>query len=175
MKFCGMAAQRFIEQAERLFAIDSYLVSGYYAGKRSINATDQMLFCCTGLFEVVNCAYPLAEDQLKAMAAIIDPKKFRQEYREHKEALFQRIQQTRSISLPASDTGDRLRQYAAYFTAIREADDRTNYYDDIMFSIMHMFCNRVFGLDREKEELALHLCYYSLEDYLQVSKYHVAY
>ncbi|MBO3283338.1 lantibiotic dehydratase [Paenibacillus sp. FSL M8-0228] len=165
----------FIEQAERLFAIDSYLVSGYYAGKRSINATDQMLFCCTGLFEVVNCAYPLAEDQLKAMAAIIDPKKFRQEYREHKEALFQRIQQTRSISLPASDTGDRLRQYAAYFTAIREADDRTNYYDDIMFSIMHMFCNRVFGLDREKEELALHLCYYSLEDYLQVSKYHVAY
>lgn len=164
-----------IEQAEKLFALDSQLVSGYYAGKGKIDAADQMLFCCTGMLEMLRFAYPNKSDQLAALKPVTDHKRFRQEYRERKEALFQFIEQDHDAALQLTDTDSRHMQYTAYFNAIRETDNRTNYYDDILFSLLHMFCNRVLGLDREKEELALHLCYYGLEDYMQSKKYHAVY
>ncbi|TKI79030.1 lantibiotic dehydratase [Bacillus mycoides] len=166
-----------IDKAEDIFSIDSLIVADSFEGDVPLS---RELFCCLNIMSILKGFNLNFASQLEILNMAIDPKIYKEAYRENKANLdpiitniydYIEIPMSEKLIIPTTfnDRDNVIRKYAELIDA--NEDVLTNVKSDIIASILHMHCNRLNGINRDLENKILGMCYHTIKKYMNLIKY----
>lgn len=160
-RYGGVAA---IDYAEKVFFYDSMVVLNILLLKRlnKINIDiDEIALCSViSYLEDFNISYL---NQIKLLDLIIKPSENRKNFQEHRNRyMFIGNSDNNWGNLRSTEEGMQLynilrlrsaaiKEYTTKLEELAKSNDLTNNLENIILSVIHLHCNRLFGTDREKE------------------------
>lgn len=160
------------QNVEEVFCTNSILVGDYFSFNTSSNIERDVLF---GLWVISNifrsCGFTLNEQET-ILSNRFSQKSFRNEYRKQRELFISTVatEPVGHFNDPKYVISEKLTAHLEsvqkYWMAINELDSRrqlTNSKHDILFSLIHMFCNRLFG-NNNLERMTLCLLRHATHD-----------
>ncbi|SUJ98568.1 thiopeptide-type bacteriocin biosynthesis domain protein [Staphylococcus agnetis] len=152
-----------IDLAEKCFEIDSLIVAKYY--NKLQNDIDIFDFAVDNILEILMIFFDDIDNCIKALEVVEKKKENKNFYREKRERVLDSIRNNQRYLTKYKIQNERLE----YYTLYKESIDISLYsITSIVLSVIHMFCNRLFGIDRQKEDLALELISRALKDYKKI-------
>lgn len=152
-----------INLAEKCFELDSLIVSKYYSELQE--KTDIFDFALDNIIEILMIFFEDIDNCINALEIVGKNKENKDFYREKRKRILDSIRDNRSYLTKYNIQNTRSKYYTLYKNSINNSVYNIN---SISLSIIHMFCNKLFGIDRKKENLALELIFRALNDYKKI-------
>lgn len=155
-----------IHLAEKCFQIDSKIVARYYG--ELDDKSDKIDFAIDNIIEILNLfTGKCIEENIKILSVFGKNKENKDLYREKRNRIFKSISNNDKYIYNYGISDFRKKVYLKYINELKKENKLNNH--DIILSIIHMFCNRLFGIDREIESKVLEIIYRSLIDYKKIN------
>lgn len=158
-----------IELAEKCFEIDSLIVSHYYENLITKDEEHKVMF---GIDNIVNILDIFGynsnnyEDVLKYVVLKVENKNY---YRKNKGRLIDSIKNNEKYMELYDIRNYRENLYSEYVKKLKSYQEVDIH--KVSMSIIHMFCNRLFGTDRNTESFLLEMLSRSYKDYKNIIKF----
>lgn len=154
-----------INLAEKCFQIDSKIVAKYYGMLDS--EFNKINFAIDNVLEILTCFNNNIDVNINILSVFGKNKENKDLYREKRNRVFNSISNNDKYMIEYGIEGYRNRAYKEYITML-DKEGKSNS-SDIILSVIHMFCNRLFGTDRNTESKVLEIIYRSLLDYRKIN------
>lgn len=165
-----------IDGAESVFFADSQVAAKLLALLESRRCElDLITLCVLGVVDMFDSLEVSREEQIQLLSSIVESQRFNEEYRSRQRQLVNLVDRSNGwASLAGTRGGEAARQALAsrhhslqeYVRFIRRAGSSgrlTNSVVSVYSSLVHMFCNRLLGPDRQQEQRVLSLTHRALK------------
>ena len=123
-------------------------------------------FAIDNVLEILKCFNNNIDANINILSVFGKNKENKDLYREKRNRVFNSISNNDKYMVEYGIEGYRNRAYKEYITML-DKEGKSNS-SDIILSVIHMFCNRLFGTDRNTESKVLEIIYSSLLDYRKI-------
>ncbi|MGC9598741.1 thiopeptide-type bacteriocin biosynthesis protein [Staphylococcus epidermidis] len=154
-----------IQAAEKCFQIDSKITAKYYADLR--NDFDILDFAVDNILEILNYFRDSINSKIALLEFIGKNKEVKDLYRKKRNKIFQSINNKPNYTEIYGIQNWRDLEYKKYSNLLKKYNKIED--NSLILSVIHMFCNRLLGTDREIESKILELIYRSLLDYKKIN------
>ncbi|SCU36927.1 thiopeptide-type bacteriocin biosynthesis domain protein [Staphylococcus xylosus] len=154
-----------IQAAEKCFQVESKITSKYYADL--YDDFDILDFAIDNILEILNYFRDSINSKIDLLEFIEKNKAVKDLYRKKRNRIFQSINNNKYYMKTYRMQCWRDSEYQNYITLLKENNKLKD--NALVLSIIHMFCNRLLGTDREMEHKILELIYRSLLDYKKIN------
>lgn len=159
----------FIDKAEKCFEIDSLIVSKYYEEFSAQDEDFKIKFAIDNIINILsNFGYD-SKNYNEVFKYIVTKVQNKNYYRKNKDRFIDSIKYNNKYMNSYSIDNLRESSYLPYVNDLK-SNQEINIHKVVM-SIIHMFCNRLFGTDRDKESFVLEMLSRSYKDYINIMKY----
>ncbi|WP_426704501.1 thiopeptide-type bacteriocin biosynthesis protein [Staphylococcus shinii] len=150
-----------ISNAEQCFEVDSLIVATFI---RNFNKEDKVLihFAVTNILNIINLLLDDLNEKILIFESFNLNKKNKKEYRQLKNEIFESYFNSEDILKTYGMSGYRDAVYLKYKE--RLLSKKTFEKKQIILSIIHMFCNRLLGVDRSRELYIMEIVHRGLLD-----------
>ncbi|MDE9751762.1 lantibiotic dehydratase [Staphylococcus delphini] len=155
-----------IKVAEECFQVDSKIVLKYYGDL--VDNLDVLDFAIDNIIEILNYFRPSINSQILTLEFIGKNKVVKDLYREKRNRILKSINQNQKFIEAHGTKKWREDKYNAYISLLKKSNKLND--NSIVLSIIHMFCNRLLGTDRELESKVIELIYRALLDYEKIKQ-----
>ena len=124
-------------------------------------------FAIDNVLEILKCFNNNIDANINILSVFGKNKENKDLYREKRNRVFNSISNNDKYMVEYGIEGYRNSAYKEYITML-DKEGKSNS-SDIILSVIHMFCNRLLGTDREIESKILELIYRSLLDYKKIN------
>ena len=155
--------------AEKLFHMDSCVVMGILS---SFDMTqDKEKYGVISILQYLQAFGLSFEEQYKFLEANIDIKKYLEDFKKVKQEFvtecdaynnWSNLRKNRTLEQFLNCLEIRTEAVKMYIEKIILEESPTNIYDDIIGSVIHLHCNRLFGINREFEQKIMNYAYRTL-------------
>lgn len=169
-----------INYAEKFFYSDSLYVMQLLKCQKNDKKNTKIVKAIMGILSLALCTQISVGNLENLLSEMVDKKKYREIYHEQRKEILRIIINTRHNII--EDNLEfiqiyhwRKRMFEQYWREIVKQDDDlklSNSRRNILFSIIHMFCNRYFG-DTEKERMIMAILYHGIHDTNEMEKHNI--
>ena len=124
-------------------------------------------FAIDNVLEILKCFNNNIDANINILSVFGKNKENKDLYREKRNRVFNSISNNDKYMVEYGIEGYRNSAYKEYITML-DKEGKSNS-SDIILSVIHMFCNRLFGTDRNTESKVLEIIYRSLLDYRKIN------
>lgn len=156
-----------IEIVEACFEKDSEIVSKFYAYS-NISSKEKLYFNILNIFDILSYFSESINDKITFFKDINHKVQNKKIYRKYKDNLLKTLNGSYEENYN-SYLSIRRKEYQKLKEALKY--EEVNYKKSIILSIVHMFNNRLSGINREHEELVMEFASRTLIDYQNMRKY----
>lgn len=159
--------------AEKVFYFNSLLVGRYLSQSKDFSPPQQMAFAISVIYSICLACDLSISEQDRLLSSRINPSEHREIYKADRTLFVQQVENQSETALSErfgdliSCTFELHRQavsdYWAIITQMDGEHNLTNSKTDILFSLIHMFCNRLDG-NQSFERMSLCLLRHSIHD-----------
>lgn len=153
-----------IDLAEKCFEIDSVIVTKYYSDLMS--EFDKIDFAIDNILQILHFFRSTIEGKIDLLKVFGKNKEVKELYRTKRNRIFSSINNNTHYLNSYNIANFREKYYQNYYKKLKKVDKIED--DFIVLSIIHMFCNRLFGTDRAIESKVLEIIYRALIDYKKI-------
>ncbi|WP_341637022.1 thiopeptide-type bacteriocin biosynthesis protein [Staphylococcus casei] len=153
-----------IKNAEKCFEIDSKIVAKYYGMLN--NKYDILDFAIDNILEILNYFRNTIDSKIDVLEVFGKNKEVKGLYRKKRNRIFQSISKNSDFLKSYGINKWRETEYKNYINLLKDEEKLED--NNLVLSVIHMFCNRLLGIDREIESKTLELIYRALIDYKKI-------
>lgn len=158
---------------EEFFSQDSILVMNYLEDSRRFNNLNKLDFAVACIARILSSSKLNLHQQLEILNTSIKSNEFKKEFRKKEKFYIKLVNKKYFNDFEENLKLFKLRDQALnrYYERIINDENRTNSSTNIMLSLIHMFCIRIFGVNSKNEDIATAIVRHSLDRMYKIDLY----